>query len=254
MSQLEIPVPTIEQIVDSNAYEARMHFLKPNGSPFGGYQTLPGMVSEPSAGAAQAELPFRDHPGFLMWVDFTELKHAGTIETHRGPRYQTTRHKIGELAVATYPGELSPYDEALGGTPNSFVKLWLGRYSMDTSRDSFGIPRHPGMEAQNDDWQLCKRIGIQDDLAAINGRAKREDWDPRVDKRLWYVASLARLAKKDFPELFEGKDSWAKRMQIPLRHKSLPPLPKLPKNNVVDMAEYQKSHQPPEQDLETLEA
>lgn len=252
MSQLEIPIPTTEKIIQANAYEARMHFLKPNGSPFGGYQTLPGMVSTPTAEAAQAELPYGGHPGFLMWVDFTELKHTGTVETPRGERYMTARHKvIGALAVATYPGELRPYEEALGEAPNSFVRLWLGRYAMDTSRNSFGEHRHPGMGAQNHDPQLYKRLGITEDLTAIDQRAKRENWDSRVDKRIWYVASLARRAQKDFPELFDGETSWAKRMQIPLRHKSLPPLTKPSGNNVIDLANYQKSHGTSKQNQES---
>ncbi len=208
MSQLKMPNPSISEIIAADAYEARMHFLKPDGGQFGSYHTWPGMVSEPTVEAAQKELPFREYPGLLMWVDFKE------VGIKRG-----ISNQMGRIAIATYPNELECYEEVLKSPQeNSFIKLWLGRYAMDRTRNFFGDHRHPLWDVSG----LYAKLDIRGGLDEVGRRAKQEKWDPRIDKKQWYVASLARKAKEDFPELFKGDDSWHKSMGIKLKHKSLP--------------------------------
>lgn len=218
-----LKIPTIEETAETGAYEARMHFLCPDNS-YGRYVTQPGQVSEPTGEAVQKELPYENYPGLLMWVSFAKPEIVGTTESHKGLRHRIKSHPvIGKLAIATGLNEFQMLDEVEQGEPeaNSFLKLWLGKFAMDRSRNFFGDHRHPLGELNG----LHKRFRIREELDAINLQAREEGWDSRIDTKEWYVASLARLAQLDFPELFTTKqNSWHRRMEFPLEHRELPAL------------------------------
>jgi len=179
-----------------------MHFLYPDGSVFGEYRTQPNQVSEPTAEAAQTELATRHHAGLLMWIDFAKTEITGSVDTARGKRYATIRHKVGELVIATDTGKLRPYSEVLTDEcePNAYIKMWLGCYAMDRAKNSFGYDRHPLFDV----YELYTKAGIEQGLAETQARAKRENWNPRINVRAWYVASLLAIAKREYAQ--DGND------------------------------------------------
>lgn len=202
MSKLKIPIPTIEDVVDANAYEARMHFLYPDG----GKSTALAMVSKPTAEAAQAELWLDESDGFLLWVDFAEPEVVGVVESATGQRYRTVSHKAGEIAIRTHPDRLQPYDDVLAeeAKPNSFMRFWIGAYAMNTRRNFFGQKYHP----LDDIYELHDRAEVKPAFSAFSAKAGRERWDPRINVEKAYIVTLARTAMQEFPDIFTNETAW----------------------------------------------
>ena len=175
-------IPTIEQIVDHNAYEARMHFLYS-----GGQETIYklGMVSSLDPQVVARELLPTQHTGVLAWVGFSKPEVTCVVEGICGPRYGTVSHKVGEIMVATSLGSFMPYTEALETEPNSFLKWWLSMYAADRSRNFFKDYKYPMGEL----WQLSETIGTK---TLLEQRPELKDMS---------LKRLANLALKDYPKL-----------------------------------------------------
>jgi hypothetical protein len=207
-----LKIPTIDTIVEANAYEARMHFLYPDEYTFSRYVIVPGQVSEPTAEAAQVELSYGNRPGVLMWVDFSKPEVIRDRNEGRGERYTTRSHRVGEIAVASSLDALYPYREV---EVTSFIRLWMARYALDRSRDTQGRSRRP----LDDIYELHQRTRIGQEFTALQHRAHQEQWDERIDLKQWYSSYLARAAQLDYPDLFTNDpDSWHRRMHFALTH------------------------------------
>ncbi len=175
-------IPTIEEIVDQNAYEARMHFLYS-----GAQETIykQGMVTSLEPEVVSRELLPSLHQGILVWIGFSKPEVTYVVESVLGPRYGTISHKVGEVMVATSLNNLVPYSEALETEPNSFLKWWLSEYGADRSRNFFKEYKYPMGEL----WRLSEVIGTKEVLDQIPGVKQKS------------VKRLADLALKDYPEL-----------------------------------------------------
>ena len=186
----EIKIPTIEEIINADAYEARMHFLYPDHSKFGGHVALPGQVSAPTPEAVAAELPHHEHPGLLLWVTFTKPEAYGELVEGK-PRI--TRRMVGSRALCVQPNEFRDYDEVTADDElDTFIKLWLGIYTADRQRGFDGTLRHP----TDDIHELVKQSGVRTELAELKMKARREAWDESIVVEEVYIAELFKAAQQ----------------------------------------------------------
>lgn len=207
----KIKIPIIEETIAADAYEARMHFLY-----LGNHSTLPGMVSTPTAAASQAELPYRNHPGLLIWVNFAKPE---IIDEAKDGRLLTiskeVKDKVGgialgasikRLAITTYPGELQPYIDIPQNDPAklSFVRFWLARYAANMTFNSFSQRRNPLADIYN----LYDVSGVKTGLRMALDSSK--DPEEAVEA---YIASLAEETQSVYPELFAEDNPWHSRVQ-----------------------------------------
>lgn len=191
-------IPTIDTLLDSDAFEARMHFLLPDGN-LGSYGTKPAMVSEPSAKIANAEIDREqyDELGFLMWVDFFEYEKLDPIVSAHGPRHAVQRRRVGDIALSTSRHELEDWEDLKLDGMNDFTQLWLAHYARDVGYTFFNTRRHPSP-----------------DFGHVRGR--REDVVPVVQHEgtaLERTVKLAQKALKESPQL----EPWIRDMEIPFQ-------------------------------------
>jgi hypothetical protein len=184
----QLNIPTIEEIIDSNAYGSRMHFLKPTGE----YYTQPGIVPKPHILATDTEAAAYSDD-FLMWIDYQEYRVLNQIESPTGDKYSVTSRNVGSLALRTdlYAAEFDDIHdiECFRDVPSA-VQLWLAHYATNTSHHSDGRLRHP---LPHELYQLYEnmRLNCSEVPAELSAR-------------------IANTALANFPE----QKPWIQRMKV----------------------------------------
>ena len=139
-----------------------------------------------------------------LWASFYRHELISNNGTEHDPRYITTRHRFGELAVNTGLGEFQPISAiAKADTLPPGLKLLLSFYRLDQSRNSFG-PQHP---VPRELFNLAKQHHLADELEAFR-RQIPSDGRNDLNFLARYTQFLIAAADAEDPRIINGARFW----------------------------------------------